>query len=271
MGLKEDMIGMGFGENRAARALQAVHYESLERAIAWLECHENDPDIDDPVTESAGNVLGSAADTTEQSGLGEEVPTMLTDEERAEKLAATKARIAAKRAEVEQKDKEDAVMREKIRRKDGQSLGEMREKVQRDEMQKAAEDRRKQKIADAQSKKAILEEIARDRAAKKAAQSGAVPVQPAQPATPAQPAPVRNYNDCRLQLRLPTGQPLINTFQAEDTLGDVVAFIRDTAGLESISLMTSFPRRQFPQSDYALSLKSLGLCPSSVIIVSKCQ
>ena len=34
----------------------------MERAIAWLEAHENDPDIDDPVTESAGNVLGSAAD-----------------------------------------------------------------------------------------------------------------------------------------------------------------------------------------------------------------
>lgn len=36
-------------------------YESLERAIAWLENHENDPDIDDPVGESCGNVLGSSA------------------------------------------------------------------------------------------------------------------------------------------------------------------------------------------------------------------
>ena len=37
-------------------------YESLERAIAWLENHENDPDIDDPIEESGGNVLGSSSD-----------------------------------------------------------------------------------------------------------------------------------------------------------------------------------------------------------------
>ena len=37
-------------------------YESLERAIAWLENHENDPDIDDPIEESGGNVPGSSSD-----------------------------------------------------------------------------------------------------------------------------------------------------------------------------------------------------------------
>ena len=50
---------MGFPENRATRACIAVHYESMERAIAWIENHENDADIDDPITESGGNVLGS--------------------------------------------------------------------------------------------------------------------------------------------------------------------------------------------------------------------
>ena len=227
--------------------------------------------IDDPVKESTGNVLGSAADTpAAQSGHEEKTPAMTRtkDEERAEKVAAAKARMAANRAVVERKKKEDAVTRENIRRKEGQSRGEKKE---REQLQKAAEDHRNQKIADAKSKKAIMENIALDKAEKKEVQAGAAPVQAAQPATPAQPAPVRNYNECRLQLRLPTVQPLINTFQAEDTLGDVVAFIRDTAGLESVSLMTSFPRKQFPQSDYVLSLKSLGLCPSSVIIVSKCQ
>ena len=59
MGLKEDMLAMGFPENRATRACIAVHYESMERAIAWIENHENDADIDDPITESGGNVLGS--------------------------------------------------------------------------------------------------------------------------------------------------------------------------------------------------------------------
>ena len=65
------------------------------------------------------------------------------------------------------------------------------------------------------------------------------------------------------------GQALVNSFKAEETLGDVVAFVRDSAKLETFGLMTSFPRKQYQPSDYGFSLKSLGLCPSSVIIVSK--
>ena len=251
-------------------------------------------DIDDPVKESAGDVLDSAADTPAQSGHEEKTPgfTGMTKERiekveaakaeiyamrarkaelRAEKVAAAKALIAANKVEMERKKKEDAKEREKNRRQEGQSRLEEKVKKEREEMQKLAEDKRMQKIYDAENKKRIMERIALDKAEKKAVKAGAAPVQAPQPATYVQPASVRNYNKCRLQLRLPNVQPLTNTFQAEDTLGDVVAFIKDTAGLESVSLMTSFPRKQLPQSDYGNSLKSLGLCPSSVIIVSKCQ
>ena len=34
----------------------------MERAIAWLENHENDADIDDAIEESGGNVLGSSSE-----------------------------------------------------------------------------------------------------------------------------------------------------------------------------------------------------------------
>merc|ERR1740124_434850 len=100
----------------------------------------------------------------------------------------------------------------------------------------------------------------------KEAEKGGAPPQPIPQTTT--PQPPKQYDECKLQIRLPTGQALINSFKAEDTLGDVVAFVRDTAKLETFGLMTSFPRKQYQTSDYGFSLKSLGLCPSSVIIVS---
>ncbi|XP_063684826.1 UBX domain-containing protein 1-like [Bolinopsis microptera] len=271
MGLKEDMLAMGFGENRTVRALRAVQYNSMERAIAWLENHENDADIDDPIEESGGNVLGSASEPGQTQSVQEEATSEITPEERAAKAAEVQRKIAERRRIVEEKDKQDAIMREKIRRKEGQSLGEMREKRDRDDAKALAEDRRRQKIEDEKARKAVLDKIKQDRMnkmkAKETANKEEVAPQPAPQA--AAPQPAKEYDECRLQLRLPTGQALVNSFKAEDTLGDVVAFVRDTAKLDTFGLMTSFPRKQFQPSDYGFSLKSLGLCPSSVVIVSK--
>jgi len=248
---------------------RGVQYASLERAIAWLENHENDADIDDPVEETGGNVLGSA--TGETLSVDEsQLPPERTEEEQAARAAAVQVKLAERRKVTEQKDKDDAVLKEKIRRKEGQSLAEMREKRQADDMKKIAEERKQEKLNDQRARKEVLEKIKQDRAAKEAKKNAASTPAP-QPAVAVQttPQPKKDYDECRLQLRLPTGQPLVNTFKAEDTLGDVAAFIRDTAALEEFNLMTSFPRKQYQHTDYGFSLKSLGLCPSSVVIVSK--
>ena len=50
-----------------------------------------------------------------------------------------------------------------IRRKEGQSLGEMREKRDRDDAKALAEDRRRQKIEDEKARKAVLDKIKQDR------------------------------------------------------------------------------------------------------------
>lgn len=261
------MLAMGFPENRATRACIAVHYESMERAIAWLENHENDADIDDPITESGGNVLGTKTETDNSGPVSEEPAYIpLTEEQMAAKAAAVQDKLKERRAATAEKERQDKVQAEKIRRKEGKSLREIREEKQADDMRALAAERRQAKIDDAKSRKKILDQIQSDRDKAKA-ERGAAPAVAAV-AAPVIVAAKVDYSECRLQLRMPTGAAIVHTFKADETLGDVVAFIREQQVVEEFSLGTSFPRKVFSSSDYSFSLKSVGLCPSSVLIVS---
>ena len=40
---------MGFPDIRARKSLLATDNANLEQAIQWLEAHQDDPDIDDPI------------------------------------------------------------------------------------------------------------------------------------------------------------------------------------------------------------------------------
>lgn len=266
-------MAMGFPENRATRACIAVHYESMERAIAWIENHENDADIDDPITESGGNVLGSKTEGDNSGPVSEEPAYIpLTEEQMEAKAAAVQEKLRERRAITAEKERQDKVQAEKIRRKEGKSLREIREEKQVEDMKKLAADRRQEKIDDAKSRKKILDQIQSDRDKAKAEREAAKGNAPAVAAVAAAPVVVAakvDYSECKLQLRMPTGAAIVHTFKAEETLGDVVAFIREQQVLEEFSLGTSFPRKVFSTSDYSFSLKSVGLCPSSVLIVSK--
>jgi len=195
----------------------------------------------------------------------------LTDEQMAAKAAAVQEKLKERRAATAEKERQDKVQAEKIRRKEGKSLREIREEKQADDMKKLAAERRQAKIDDAKSRKKILDQIQSDRdkakAERESAKSGA-PVPAAAAPAPVLAAKV-DYSECRLQLRMPTGAAIVHTFKAEETLGDVVAFIREQNVMEEFSLGTSFPRKVFDVSEYSFSLKSAGLCPSSVLIVAK--
>ena len=45
----QQMLDMGFGNNRAIRAIYNSGGESVDAAIAWVADHENDLDIDEPL------------------------------------------------------------------------------------------------------------------------------------------------------------------------------------------------------------------------------
>lgn len=134
----------------------------------------------------------------------------------------------------------------------------MKQKMELDEMKRLAEERKRQKFEDRMARQKIREQIARDRKERDTC-SKPVAVQP-------QPKPTaevkKDYNTCRLQIKLLDGTATIHSFNATDTLHDVVAYL----DLQGTKLQTTFPRKIFSTEDEGKTLKDLGLVPSAVLI-----
>uniref|UniRef100_A0A8C3U6C7 UBX domain protein 1 n=1 Tax=Catharus ustulatus TaxID=91951 RepID=A0A8C3U6C7_CATUS len=163
---------------------------------------------------------------------------------------------------------------ERERRRRGQELTKLREWRRDEERRRAAEERR------------------RDRAEERAARIPPSPIFPPQfapvspspaPVTPQEPPAPREYDQCRIQVRLPDGRALAQSFRAREPLAAVRLFVelhRDTGSTgsagngtgsppEPFSLRTAFPRRLFTEEDMEKPLQELGLVPSAVVIVAK--
>ncbi len=85
-------------------------------------------------------------------------------------------------------------------------------------------------------------------------------------------APPKEYKESRIQLRLPDGLTLVETFDKNETLAAVRLFVQlkgSDLSLDSIQLMTTFPRKVFTEEDYETSLESLNLVPSATVIVTR--
>lgn len=74
----------------------------------------------------------------------------------------------------------------------------------------------------------------------------------------------------RLQFRLPDGSSLTNSFPADTPLETIRQYIITQLGLStsSITLYTTYPRRELTEEDLGKSLAELGLAPSSTLIVA---
>ncbi|RMB90475.1 hypothetical protein DUI87_33076 [Hirundo rustica rustica] len=107
-----------------------------------------------------------------------------------------------------------------------------------------------------------------------------VPPEPS-PVPPREPPAPREYEQCRIQVRLPDGRALTQSFQAREPLAAVRLFVELHRGTgsgpgsgpgsppEPFSLRTAFPRRLFTEEDMEKPLQELGLVPSAVVIVAK--
>ncbi|XP_015472217.1 UBX domain-containing protein 1, partial [Parus major] len=130
----------------------------------------------------------------------------------------------------------------------------------------------------------VREKIERDKA-ERAQRFAPLPPEPAPVPAQEPPAP-REYDECRIQVRLPDGRALTQSFRAREPLAAVRLFVelhRDNTGNntgndtgnatgnapEPFSLRTAFPRRLFSEEDMEKPLQELGLVPSAVIIVAK--
>ncbi|CAI5798199.1 domain-containing 1 [Podarcis lilfordi] len=295
----ESLIEMGFPQNRAEKALALTGNQGIESAMDWLMEHENDPDLDEPYVPPQGHVLSteeppegrtpesvqSGSDPTLEELTEEDNRRPLSEEEKREQTKRMMELITQKQREREEREKRESIEREKQRRKQGQELSLIRQKLQEDEMKKLAEERRKEKLEEKLAKQRVREKIERDKAerAKKfgggcssSSQGSTLPEQSAPtpvPSSPSQEPPVkREYDQCRIQVRLLDGTSLTQTFRAKEQLAAVRLYVelnRKDNGDEPFHLLTSFPRRVFTEEDMEKPLQELGLVPSAVLIVAK--
>ncbi|CAN8177789.1 unnamed protein product [Coccothraustes coccothraustes] len=262
----EALLEMGFGARRAAKALALTGNRGVEPAMDWLVAHEDDPDSD--------SEPGTPPD-----------------------LGALPSLLGAPRAPPGEQDETQKALseagQERERRRRGQELAKLREWRRDEERRRAAEERRRDRAEERAARQRVREKIERDKA-ERAQRVGVQPRQdpprsppcppqfaPAPPAEPPREAPApREYDQCRIQVRLPDGRALTQSFRAREPLAAVRLFVelhRGPGGSggdagdppEPFSLRTAFPRRLFTEEDMEKPLQELGLVPSAVVIVAK--
>lgn len=284
----ESLIEMGFPPSRAEKAVAATGNQGIESAMDWLMEHEDDPDLDEPVVPNtkddasghdAENVQTDAQAMDTSSGRAP-----LTEEEKERQTKRMMELIAQKQQEREEREKRERIEQEKQRRKHGQELSVIRQKMQDQEMQKAAEDRRREKQEERLARERVREKIARDKAERARRYGGAssdpisppvespLPASTPSPSSPVQEPPTKEYDQCRIQVRLLDGTALSHTFRAREQLAAVRLYVEQNwPGRPEgpFNLLTSFPRRVFTDEDMEKPLQELGLVPSAVLIVAR--
>ncbi|XP_018592689.1 UBX domain-containing protein 1 [Scleropages formosus] len=293
----ESLLEMGFDRNRAEKAVAHTGNQGIERAMDWLMEHENDPDIDEPYVPPEGNVLGSGdsqqiqaeppTDPTadvpgdgSQMTEGGELKRPLTEEEKQEQIKRLEELMRVKQEERRERERQEEVEREKQRRKQGQELQQIKQKLQEEEMKKLAEQRRREKMEDRIAKQKVREKIARDReerAQKFGGGSSGTPcsaaVSEANPSSSCNQGPPpakKDYDECRIQVRLLDGSTLTTVFKAQEPLAAVRVYVQmNGAEGQDFTLLSPYPRRVYTDLDMEKPLRELGLVPSAVLVVAK--
>ena len=150
--------------------------------------------------------------------------------------------------------------------------------MRKKEQEKDVLKRQREKKEDILAKERAREKIKADHEkrklkaeAEKAAREGrhidiAGPATPSKPAAPVHKA-AAEYSESRLQLRLPSGQPLIKSFPVMTTLFEVASAIQDERGFIASTFTTTFPRKTYGPTEFGMTLQEAKLVPSAALII----
>lgn len=184
---------MGFSLLRAQKGLLygATTPPTIESAVEWITQHQDDEDIDQPITicpqaitssntakpqsykcNECGKILSNIANLelhankTGHSDFEESLETVqhLTPEEKAAKLAEMKELLRQKQIEREQQEKEEEKEREKQRRFMAKEMAKTREQLEAEQRKREAELRKKEKMAFKMERERLKQELAKDKA-----------------------------------------------------------------------------------------------------------
>ncbi|GBP29811.1 UBX domain-containing protein 4 [Eumeta japonica] len=184
------------------------------------------------------------------------------------KMEKAKQLLEAKRREKLEKEKEEEKQKELERRELGQNVGALKRWQAEQELKQIQDERRREKQENDLARQRILEQIAQDRAERRARDTAASPAPPAQSAsTPAPPTSGDVTRHARLQFKLPDGSSHTAQFSADDDMATVRQYVVDNLQLSSnqFSLWTAFPRREL--TDANATLRNLELAPSAALLV----
>ncbi|XP_016397019.1 UBX domain-containing protein 1 [Sinocyclocheilus rhinocerous] len=288
----DSLLEMGFDRNRAEKAVAHTGNQGIESAMDWLMEHENDPDIDEPYVPPAGDTLGTTEEQQSQSPTEPSESTEfaeqegdpknpMSEEERKDQVKRLEELMKIRQEERRERERKEEIEREKQRRKQGQELLHVKQKLQDDEMKKLADHRRREKMEDKLAKQRVKEKIARDREERARKFGGGssstglssppseAPLQCPPENQEASP-PKKDYDDCRIQVRLLDGSTLSTVFKAQEPLAAVRVYVQmNGANGQDFNLITPYPRRVYTDLDMEKPLCELGLVPSAVLVVTK--
>ncbi|CAJ0954933.1 unnamed protein product, partial [Mesorhabditis belari] len=305
----QQLLEMGFEEARAKRAISASN-GSVEAAMEWLIAHQDEPLpeegssvelVDQPMIipdqTSTSDAPAAAANSfkcddcgkllkdndalmfhaakTNHENFSESTETIkaLTPEELAAQREEIKKKLQSVREQKSDMDRKDEIEKEKRRREEGKLV--IQRKEEQKELRQIAEDRRREKLEDERAKQRILDQIKADKEDRKARALGMPPPshEPSKPQHVAVPPPKVDYKQATIQVRLPSGEAVRQTFDAKESLSAVRLWIEmhhnPTKG--HFDLMTPFPRKKMDEQDYEAPLESLGLVPSAVLVMTRGQ
>ncbi|XP_064614450.1 uncharacterized protein LOC135478110 [Liolophura sinensis] len=162
------------------------------------------------------------------------------------------------------------------------SLSEDQRKIKEQFLEKQREAAKKlakdQKAQDKRARAEALKRIAEDREKKKALQGAHLdaPSPPKQssrsPPVTAPTKPSQEGDKCVIQVRLPDGRAVKETFSPNDKLKAVWDFVATKhRNMSSMCLIQPFPRYEFSVSDIQKSLSELRLIPSGSLVLKKTE
>ncbi|KAF6266626.1 hypothetical protein COO60DRAFT_1697171 [Scenedesmus sp. NREL 46B-D3] len=141
--LLQELLGMGFGEARAARGLHFSGNSSIEGAVNWLAEHDGDADLDEPLL----------------------VPQATVKQHLSAEEARTQAAELLRKAKVkrEREEAETARIRERERIRAGKELQEAKRKEEDGAMRRLVEERKREKQEEARARDALRAKLEQDR------------------------------------------------------------------------------------------------------------
>lgn len=257
--LRQMVDEMEIPKNRAEKAILLTGNKGIEQAVEWYFEHVDDPDIDEPFDIKAN-----------------EIPKPKLSQEEAKKKADELYRRA--RAKREEDDKKDAVDREKDRIRSGKEVTVAKQKYEEEARKRAVAQKKREKLEAMKERQRVRDMLEADKQRRrekfnmKGSSSSNPPSAPAprgsnQPTPRTQPLAAGG----KIQFRLPDGTRLEASFEPEQTVADLMKFLkRAKPDLSSnrIVLSQQYPRRRFSGADDSSTLAELGLLPRGALTVS---